>query len=48
MAFLKFLVNRVILSASSVFGSVVVVVFLSIFHAEIYQNEIFLFFKNYF
>jgi hypothetical protein len=30
------------------FGSVVVVVFQSAFHSEMYQNDIFLFFKNYF
>jgi hypothetical protein len=30
------------------FGIVVVVIFQIIFHAEIYVNDIFLFFKNYF
>jgi hypothetical protein len=30
------------------FGSVVAVVFQSVFHLEMYQNNIFLFFKNYF
>jgi multisubunit Na+/H+ antiporter MnhE subunit len=30
------------------FGSVVVVVFQNAFHSEMYQNDIFLFFKNYF
>jgi hypothetical protein len=35
---------------ASVFGSVVVVaiVFQSVFHLEMYQNNIFLFLKNYF
>ena len=32
----------------SVFGSVVVIVFEIIFRVEIYVNNIFLFFKNYF
>jgi uncharacterized membrane protein len=31
-----------------VFGSVVVVAFHITFHAEMYQNEVFLFFKNHF
>jgi hypothetical protein len=30
------------------FGNVVVVVFQNIFHAEIHQNDTYLFFKNYF
>jgi len=32
----------------SVFGSVVMVIFQIAFHSEIYQNNTFLFFKNYF
>jgi len=32
----------------SVFGSVIVVVFQIAFRAEIYANDVFLFFKNYF
>ena len=32
----------------NLFESVVVVVFQSVFRAEIYQNDVFLFFKNYF
>jgi hypothetical protein len=34
--------------AEGVFGSVVMVVFQSAFHSEMHQNNIFLFFKNYF
>jgi hypothetical protein len=30
------------------FGSVVVVAFQSVFHAEMHQNDVFLVFKNYF
>jgi hypothetical protein len=30
------------------FGSAVVVNFQNVFHAEMHQNDIFLFFKNYF
>jgi len=33
---------------SGVFGSEVVIVFQSAFRAEMYQNDVFLFFKNYF
>jgi hypothetical protein len=32
----------------NLFESVVVVVFQSVFRAEMYQNDVFLFFKNYF
>jgi len=32
----------------SVFGSVIVIAFQIVFRAEIYVNDIFLFFKNYF
>jgi hypothetical protein len=32
----------------NMFESVVVVVFQSVFRAEMYQNDVFLFFKNYF
>jgi len=31
-----------------VFGSIVVIIFQIVFHAEIYANDIFLFFKNHF
>jgi hypothetical protein len=30
------------------FGSVVAAAFQSVFHAEMHQNDVFLFFKNYF
>jgi hypothetical protein len=30
------------------FKSVVVIIFQSVFHAEMHQNDVFLFFKNYF
>jgi hypothetical protein len=32
----------------SVFDSVIAVAFQSVFHSKMYQNNIFLFFKNYF
>jgi hypothetical protein len=33
---------------SSLFRSVIVVAFQSVFHTEMHQNNVFLFFKNYF
>jgi len=33
---------------TNVFESVIVVIFKSVFHTEMYQNNVFLFFKNYF
>jgi hypothetical protein len=40
--------HYIITYTKNVFESVVAVVFQNIFHSKIYQNNIFLFFKNYF
>jgi len=40
--------SLIMLMISGMFGSVVAVVFQIIFRAEMYVNEVFLFFKNYF
>ena len=42
------IINFIVLLPRSVFGSVVVVAFQSVFHSEKYANNVFLFFKNYF
>jgi hypothetical protein len=43
------ILNRAIkLLLTNMFESVIVIIFKSVFHTEMHQNNVFLFFKNYF